>query len=96
MNLALYLLLINAITFVAYWLDKRAAINGQWRIPEASLLMLGFAGGTPAALAAQQKLRHKTRKGSFQFKFWALTLVQLGLLAFQPQMLKEILTRAFS
>lgn len=82
MNMALYLVGINLLTFFCYWLDKRAAIAGRRRVPESSLLAMGFAGGTFAAFFAQRRLRHKNRKASFQFKFWALTLVQIGALVF--------------
>lgn len=96
MNLALYLLIVNLLTFAMYWQDKRAAKQpGAPRVPEAMLLGVGFAGGTGAALVAQRLLRHKTRKRSFQFKFWAITFVQIGLLAFPPEVVKLILSRAF-
>jgi uncharacterized membrane protein YsdA (DUF1294 family) len=84
MKLLCYLLVMNVLTFALYWLDKRAARNGSWRIPEANLLLFGFLGGTLGAVMAQQKFRHKTRKGSFQFKFWALTVLQIILLVVQP------------
>jgi len=91
MNMFFYLALINALTFFFYWFDKRAARrHGMRRVPEATLLMAGFLGGTPAALVG-----HKTRKTSFQIKFWAVTFVQLGLLLFPPDVLRLILSRAF-
>jgi uncharacterized membrane protein YsdA (DUF1294 family) len=55
---------------VAYALDKSAAQAGRWRISENTLLMLGLAGGWPGAILAQQLLRHKTSKRSFQTAFW--------------------------
>lgn len=93
MKLITYLLLINLLTLIAYWLDKRAARAGGWRWPEASLLLLGFLGGWPAGLFAQQKLRHKNRKRSFQFKFWALVAAEIALLLWQPAMLQPIIAR---
>ena len=95
MNLILYLLAINALTFFLYWQDKRAARRGgAMRTPEYVLLLAGFMGGTPAAIFAQQRLRHKTRKASFQFKFWALTVIQIALIIVQPGPLRAILSRA--
>lgn len=95
MNLWLYLLVINALTFAIYWQDKRAARNHGPRTPEALLLGIGFAGGTVAAFLAQRALRHKNRKQSFQFKFWAITVVQVGLLLIQPHPLPLLFSRAF-
>lgn len=92
MNLWLYLLIINLATLVLYKLDKMSSRNGGARIPEYILLLVGFLGGTIAALVAQQLFRHKTRKLSFQFKFWALTMLQLALLALQPPELMRLLS----
>lgn len=94
MNLAFYLLAINALTFFLYWQDKRAARRGGvMRTPEYVLLLAGFMGGTPMAIFAQQRLRHKTRKVSFQFKFWSLTVIQIGLLIVQPVPIRAIFAR---
>ena len=56
--------------FVAYAIDKAAARNGGWRTPERTLLLLGLLGGWPGGVLAQQWLRHKTAKRSFQQMFW--------------------------
>jgi len=63
-------LTMSLVTIVFYAADKRAATAGTWRTPEATLLVLGLLGGWPGAIIAQQALRHKTRKRSFQFAFW--------------------------
>jgi len=68
------LLLLNIVTAVCYWIDKRAAERSQWRVQENTLLLLGFAGGWPAAFVCQQWLRHKNRKLSFQLLFWLTVL----------------------
>ena len=57
--------------FVAYAIDKSAARKGGWRTPERTLLLLGLVGGWPGGLLAQQWLRHKSAKRSFQAMFWA-------------------------
>lgn len=65
--------------FVAYAIDKSAARMGNWRTPESTLLLLGLAGGWPGAVLAQQWLRHKTSKTSFQWKFYLTVVLNLGL-----------------
>lgn len=64
--LILYLAGINLVTIAMFAWDKYSAIKGQWRIPEQTLLMLALVGGTPGAIIAQQRLRHKTRKQPFR------------------------------
>jgi uncharacterized membrane protein YsdA (DUF1294 family)/cold shock CspA family protein len=68
-------------TFIVYALDKSAARSGRWRTQESTLHLLSLAGGWPGALIAQQHLRHKSKKISFQISFWitvALNGVALG------------------
>jgi uncharacterized membrane protein YsdA (DUF1294 family)/cold shock CspA family protein len=62
--------LASVLAYVAYANDKRAAQTGRWRTKEATLLLLGLAGGWPGGLIAQQQFRHKTKKGEFQALFW--------------------------
>jgi uncharacterized membrane protein YsdA (DUF1294 family)/cold shock CspA family protein len=71
---------INTITFFAYWLDKHAARNGQWRTKEDTLHLFGLAGGWPAARLAQQVLRHKTVKPGFQAMYWLTVWAHLAAL----------------
>jgi len=78
---ALYLLAINVAAFTAFWLDKRAAQSGRRRTRESTLLMLALVGGTSGAIAAQQILRHKTRKELFRTLLWTIAGVQAVLLA---------------
>jgi len=92
MNLLFYLLIVNLLTLLLYKLDKAGARRGGVRIPEYVLLASGFGGGTLAAIAAQQLFHHKTKKLSFQYKFWSLTMLQLFILALQPPELMQALS----
>lgn len=65
-GLAIYLIAINVLALAAFWLDKRRAEKGEWRIPERTLLVLALGGGSVGALIGQQALRHKTRKKPFR------------------------------
>lgn len=78
LELALGLLLLSAATWVAYALDKDAATRGRWRISEGSLHLMELLGGWPGALAAQQLLRHKTRKPRYRLAFWSMTLAHIA------------------
>jgi len=62
----------SLLAFGLYLQDKRSAMRSGWRTPEARLHMIELMGGWPGALIAQQTLRHKTRKLSFQLVFWLI------------------------
>jgi len=70
----------SIVTFFAYAFDKTAAVRGNWRTREGTLLGLGLLCGWPGALLAQKGLRHKSSKQSFRNAFWITVL--LNLLAF--------------
>ena len=72
---------ISLFTFISYWLDKRKAQSGRWRIPEANLQLLSLIGGWPGALLAQSYLRHKSKKRAFLTEFWLTVLVNLAALS---------------
>lgn len=74
-------LVASLVAFIAYALDKSAARNGQWRTRESTLHLFALAGGWPGALAAQRLFRHKSRKPSFQFVFWATVILNFCILA---------------
>lgn len=67
---------INITTFVAYFVDKRAAIRHAWRVPENTLHVLEFLGGWLGALLAQKIFRHKTSKKSFRNVFWLMIVLE--------------------
>ena len=75
-----YLAIINIAAFAAFASDKRRAIQHASRIPEKTLLQLAILGGTSGAMAAQQLLRHKTRKEPFRTQLWLIAGIQALLL----------------
>jgi len=70
-GLVIFYLLASTVCFAAYARDKAAARSRARRTPERRLLLLGLVGGWPGAVLAQQVLRHKTAKASFQALFWS-------------------------
>ena len=71
---------VNVLTFWFYWRDKYAAQKGAWRTSENSLHVLSLLGGWPAARIAQQVLRHKSAKASFQEIYWFTVVVNIAVL----------------
>ena len=72
------LIFINFSTFIAYWVDKRAAVRGDWRVPERDLHMLEFLGGWLGAYAAQRVFRHKTAKKSYQMTYKLMIVMEVA------------------
>lgn len=67
----------SILTFIAYGVDKTAAINQKHRIKESHLHLLSLAGGWPGAIYAQKHYRHKTQKKIFRFFFWVTIVLNL-------------------
>ena len=76
---ALYLV-ASVCAVVTYWRDKSAARQQRPRTPERRLHLIALLGGWPGALAAQQVLRHKSAKPSFQLLFRLTVLANCGAL----------------
>jgi uncharacterized membrane protein YsdA (DUF1294 family) len=73
----LYLIAINIVAFVQFWLDKRYAETNRTRIPERTLLATAFYGGSLGAMVAQQFFRHKTRKQPFRGRLIGIAVLHL-------------------
>jgi uncharacterized membrane protein YsdA (DUF1294 family) len=72
---------MSCIAFVLYRHDKSAARAGRGRTRERTLHVVDLLGGWPGGLFAQDRLRHKTRKPSFQLVFWVTVGFNCALLA---------------
>lgn len=59
--------LVNLLTFAVMFIDKRAAIAGQYRIPENILWGAILLGGATGAWLAMHWVRHKIQKPLFRF-----------------------------
>lgn len=78
--LAIIYLAMGIASFALYWLDKRSAQAGGWRVPESSLHFLDLTFGIAGGLLAQQMLRHKTSKQGFAQKSYLIAFGHLALL----------------
>jgi uncharacterized membrane protein YsdA (DUF1294 family) len=74
------LLIVNLWTIWRFREDKKRAVLGLRRVPEADLLALALIGGTPGAFLARAWFRHKTRKQPFSSILWLIATVQAGAL----------------
>lgn len=71
---------VGVASFAAYWLDKRAAEQGEWRTAEMTLHLIDLAGGIVGGLLAQGILRHKSSKLSFGLVSGAIFALHMAAL----------------
>lgn len=81
----IYAILINVISFIMFYIDKRKARRDRWRIKENTLHLCSFLGGAPGSILAMTVFHHKTRKPGF----CAITFAALVFNIFVVYMLKE-------
>ena len=89
-----YLIIINIITFLIRWLDKRKAMSDRWRISEKQLLTLVAAGWFVGAFAGMSFFRHKTLKWSFQAKMYLVIFAWIVIIALytkDPEIIKTLI-----
>lgn len=74
-----YLLVINAVAFFVYGIDKLKARKDWWRIPESTLLLLAIVGGSIGAWLGMKVWHHKTMHKKFRYGLPLILLLQLAL-----------------
>ena len=73
--------LVNVGSALGIWLDKRRAVNGEWRIREETLLVWALVGGWPGGIWAMRKFRHKTSKPFFIARYVFVIVLNIGAIA---------------
>ena len=79
MIIASYLIIVNLVGFLMMGIDKRKAIKGAFRIPEATLFIVALIGGSIGSIAGMYTFRHKTRHFSFVYGMPAILILQVIL-----------------
>lgn len=80
--LLIYLGIINIITFIAFGIDKYAALNSKSRVRNVTLLGLAFIGGTIGGLLAMYLFKHKTKKDYYSVGLWLMIIMQILVLIY--------------
>lgn len=60
-----YVLLIGIVAVAITIGDKAAAKKGKWRVPEATLMLVGLFGGALPMFITMKTIRHKTKHMKF-------------------------------
>lgn len=72
-----YIFIVNLIGFAIMGIDKRKAVKGAFRIPEATLFVVALIGGSIGSLCGMYTFRHKTRKWYFVYGMPAILILQI-------------------
>ena len=79
-----YLLAVNIATFLLYGIDKYKAKKNQWRISEATLLLMAVIGGSIGAWAGMRLWHHKTMHKKFKYGIPLIIIMQVALAVYLP------------
>lgn len=63
-------------------LDKKAAIKGKWRVPEATLMLTGLFGGALPMFVTMRTIRHKTKHMKFMIGLPLEMALHVALICF--------------
>lgn len=77
--LLLYFFIVNTIEFFLAGYDKYLAVKHKRRIPENTLFLIAFFGGSIGLLLAMLLFRHKTSKSSFIIKYSTIVFIQIAI-----------------
>lgn len=82
--LAIWLVLINLVTFLVFGLDKwkakrKVKKESVRRVPEKTLFLLAILGGSVGALLGMKVWHHKTLHRSFRIGIPAILILQIVL-----------------
>ena len=85
----LILAAVNLLAFALYGVDKVKAKKGAWRIPESTLLLVAFLGGSLGALLGMELFRHKTKHAKFKalVPLFLILHIALGVYIFKSWLL---------
>ena len=75
----IYFVLINLISFVMYYIDKKRAKKHKWRISENALILSCVFGGSIGGLLGMKIFHHKTKHKKFTIGVPVILIVQIIL-----------------
>ncbi len=71
---------INILSFTLFFIDKKRAVRGKYRISEGSLLTISLLFGALGSYLGMQIFSHKTKKAKFQLGLPLLIFLNLIVL----------------
>ena len=76
----IFLAFISVVAVVMTIYDKAAAKSGKRRVPEKTLMLIGFFGGATAMYCVMQLIRHKTKHKKFMIGLPVFIVLHLAMI----------------
>ena len=76
----IYYVIISIVGISLTVSDKQKAIRGQWRIPEATIMLCGLLGAALPIYVTMKKIRHKTKHNKFMIGLPAEMILHILIL----------------
>lgn len=74
----IYLILVNVMSFLTFFIDKRRSKNRAYRISESFLITISIIGGSLGSILGMKIFHHKTKKAKFKFGLPLVLLLNIG------------------
>jgi len=78
--LAIYVIVMNILSFSIMGIDKYKAKKQAWRVPESTLFILAVIGGSFGSITGMYVFRHKTRHWYFVYGMPAILIIQIVIM----------------
>ncbi len=85
--IGLYLISVNLLGLVYFFIDKQKAKRQSWRTPEATLFTIAIFGGSIGCLLGMYLFHHKTAKPRFYIGMPVILAVQVLIVVITLYML---------
>ncbi len=73
----IYLIIINIISNLLFFIDKKKAIKNKRRISEKTFMILSVLGGGVGIILGMKTYRHKTLKNKFKYGIPLIIILQM-------------------
>ena len=85
--IGLYIICVNLLGLVYFFIDKQKAKRQSWRTPEATLFTIALFGGSIGCLLGMYLFHHKTAKPRFYIGMPVILAVQVLIVVITLYML---------
>ena len=85
--LYIYCILINILSFICFYVDKRRARRKEFRISESFLFIIAFLGGALGSILGMKIFKHKTKRRNFIFGIPLILLLNIVAFVYLTQFL---------